>query len=90
MFALPLIGFGIILLLNKRKTVIISTKIKRFVLFDLTYAWLIINGFLIAYGLGIITKISKLNAIDYGGLIFGILYILVCLGGSYKLFFGKK
>lgn len=90
MFALPLIGFAIILLLNKRKTYIISTKIKRFVLFDLLYGWLIVNGFLIAYGLGIISKITKLSGIDYGGIVFGTLYLLFCLAASYKLFFGAK
>ena len=52
-FLLPLLGFLIIILINKRHPYTISAKIKRFVIMDVLYAWLMINGFLIVYGIAI-------------------------------------
>lgn len=52
---LPAIIFMLVALLNKIGLLSISLKIKRFIFFDLTYGWLAVNGFLVAYGLGITT-----------------------------------
>jgi hypothetical protein len=90
LFALPFLGFVIIMLVNKRQAYSVSTRIKRFVLFDLLYGWLMINGFLIAYGLGITAKLSRLNAFDIGGIVFGAVYLLACFVSSYRLFTRKK
>lgn len=90
MFALPILGFAMIVLINKKRAYSISTKIKRFVLFDLLYSWLMINGFLIAYGLGVTTYLSTFSGVDIGGLVFGSAYLLACFIFSYRLFLKKK
>lgn len=89
-FAIPLLGFIAIMIINKRKSYAISTKIKRFVLFDILYAWLMINGFLIVYGLGITTELPKLTALDIGGIVFGSIYLILCFISSYKLFAKRR
>jgi hypothetical protein len=88
LFLLPVIGFILVIFINKKKPYFISTKIKRFVLFDLLYGWLMVNGFLVAYGLGMISKITILTGVDFVGIIFGVLYLLACFIWTYKLFFG--
>ena len=89
-FFIPLLGFIAIMLINIRKSYVISTKIKRFILFDILYAWLIINGFLIVYGLSLTTKDSKLSALETVGIVFGIVYLLLCFFASFKLFSNNR
>ena len=48
---IPLLLFGIFLLVSKRKPGLIASRTKRFVLYDLSYAWLMVNGFLIIFGM---------------------------------------
>lgn len=60
MFILPIIGFVVAIIINKRKAYFVSTKMKRFILFDLSYGWLIFTGMLVAYGLSITTALTKL------------------------------
>lgn len=87
-FLLPVLGFILVIIINKKKSYFVSTRVKRFVLFDLLYGWMMINGLLIAYGLGLITHKSALKAIDIGGILFGAIYLAICMAASYKLFFG--
>ena len=90
MFALPFLCFGIVIILNKKTAAYISTKVKRFVLFDILYGLLITNAFLIAYGLGIIAQKTSLSAIDIGGIVFGAIYLIVLGIISKKFFVGIK
>lgn len=83
---LPLLGFLIIILINKRHAYAVSAKIKRFVLMDLLYGWLMINGFLIAYGMGITVTEGHITPIGIGGIVFGSLYLIACFIVSWRLF----
>ena len=68
-------------LVNKKRSVLYgSTRV------DLLYGWMMINGLLIAYGLGLITHQSALRTIDVGGILFGSIYLAICLAVSYKLY----
>lgn len=89
-FLLPVLGFILVNIINKKKLYFVSTRVKRFVLFDLVYGWMMVNGLLIAYGLGLITHLSVLRNIDIGGIIFGAIYMSICIIASYKLFFDLK
>lgn len=86
---MPLITFAVIVLINKKKAYCVSTKVKRFALFDLLYCWMMVNGLLIAFGVGSTTYLSPLGGVDIGGMVFGTVYILTCIGFSWRLF-GKK
>lgn len=90
MFLMPFLCFGIVIILNKKTASYISTKVKRFVLFDILYGLFITNGFLIAYGLGIIAHKTTLSAIDIGGIVFGGLYLILLAIISKKFFVGIK
>lgn len=85
---LPLIIFGILQIISKKKPGTIPNRIKRFVLYDLTFAWLVINGFLIAYGLSLIVTTSlEITGLTIGGVIIAVLYILLMAIVSYRSFF---
>ena len=88
MFLIPFLCFGIVIIINKKTAAYISTKVKRFVLFDILYGLLITNAFLIAYGLGIITHKTSLSAIDIGGIVFGAIYLILLGIVSKKFFIG--
>jgi hypothetical protein len=60
------------------------------VIFDLLYGWLMINGFLIVYGLGMTAKLAVLRSVDIGGIVFGMIYIIGCIVLTFKLFTKKK
>jgi hypothetical protein len=90
MFLIPFLCFLVVIILNKKTAAYISTKVKRFVLFDILYGLLITNAFLIAYGLGIIAQKSSISALDIGGIVFGALYFIVLGIISKKFFVGIK
>lgn len=85
-FLLPLLGFLIIILINKRHAYAVSAKIKRFVLMDVLYAWLMINGFFIVYGMAITITKGEITPLGIGGVVFGSLYLLTCFIASWRLF----
>lgn len=72
---MPAIIFFIIVFLNKRAITTITTKTKKFVFYDLTYSWLIVNGILVIYGLAITTSMKVLNGTAIAGIAIGILYL---------------
>jgi len=54
---IPLLIFVFMLVIGKKRPGFSSARIKRFVLYDLSYAWIVVNGFLLAYG----TSLSVTN-----------------------------
>ena len=46
----PALVFLVLLLLTKKRPGLVTNRIKRFVLYDLSYAWLAVNGLLLSYG----------------------------------------
>ena len=46
----PALVFLIMLFVGKKKPGFVTTRIKRFVLYDVSYAWLTVNGLLLSYG----------------------------------------
>ena len=48
--AIPLLIFVVMTVISKKSSVSVPMRIKRFVIYDLTYAWVVANGFLLAYG----------------------------------------
>ena len=66
-------------------------RIKRFVIYDLTYAWVVANGFLLAYGTSLtVTSSNSLSGIDIAGIMVFVLYLLVMSAVSYKSFFKRQ
>ena len=47
---IPLLMFAIFLFISKKKPGLITSRTKRFVLYDISFAWLMINGYLIIFG----------------------------------------
>jgi pheromone shutdown protein TraB len=85
---IPAILFGILMFVGKKKPGTISSKIKRFVLYDITFAWLMINGFLIAYGLSLaITSTGSISGITAGGIVASVLYFIAMIFVSYRSFY---
>ena len=85
---LPLLLFAVLLVISKKRPGSVPNRTKRFVLYDLTYAWLIVNSFLIAYGLSlVITSTSSTNGLTIGGIVIAAVYLLLMIIVSYRSFF---
>jgi hypothetical protein len=85
---LPLFLFAIFLLVSKRKPGLIPSRTKRFILYDLSYAWLMINGYLIIYGMALaITEQNSFTGITAAGIVVGVVYIVIMIILSYRSFF---
>jgi len=48
---LPIILFSLFLCISKTKPGLIASRTKNFILYDISYAWLMVNGFLITFGI---------------------------------------
>jgi hypothetical protein len=46
----PALLFLVLLVIGKKRPGLVTTRVKRFVLYDLSYAWLTVNGLLLSYG----------------------------------------
>lgn len=46
----PAFLFLALLVIGKKRPGLVTTRVKRFVLYDLSYAWLTVNGLLLSYG----------------------------------------
>lgn len=47
---IPAIIFLICLFISKKSPGLITSRTKRFILYDLSYAWMLVNGYLIIFG----------------------------------------
>ena len=89
--AIPLLIFVVMTVISKKSSVSVPMRIKRFVIYDLTYAWVVANGFLLAYGTSLtVTSSNSLSGIDIAGIMVFVLYLLVMSAVSYKSFFKRQ
>lgn len=80
--------FAILLFLSKKKPGLVTSKIKRFVLYDLAYAWITVNGFLLAYGVSLsVTSSNSLSGADIAGILIFVAYLVVMAVVSFRSFF---
>ena len=89
--AIPLLIFVVMTVISKKSSVSVPMRIKRFVIYDLTYAWVVANGFLLAYGTSLtVTSSNSVSGIDIAGIMVFVLYLLVMSAVSYKSFFKRQ
>ena len=89
--AIPLLIFVVMTVISKKSSVSVPMRIKRFVIYDLTYAWVVANGFLLAYGTSLtVTSSNSISGIDIAGIMVFVLYLLVMSAVSYKSFFKRQ
>ena len=89
--AIPLLIFVVMTVISKKSSVSVPMRIKIFVIYDLTYAWVVANGFLLAYGTSLtVTSSNSLSGIDIAGIMVFVLYLLVMSAVSYKSFFKRQ
>jgi len=84
---LPFIGFLIAKLIAKRYNYLITPKVKKFILYDISYSYGVINCFLVMYGLALPIYQYTNTPIQNVSLFFGPLYFLILIFISFRLFF---
>jgi hypothetical protein len=85
-YLLPLIGFLITVIVNKRIQPWVSVRIKKFIIQDLSYSWLLITGFLITYGLSLSVTSSDLSGVSIAGIVISLVYYAIFSFISLKCF----
>lgn len=85
---IPLLMYLILLLVGKKCPGSVTSRTKRFVLYDLTLSWLMVNGFLIMYGFSlVITGGLGFNGVTGAGLVIVLVYLVLMGIAGYRSFF---
>lgn len=86
----PLLIYLIFLLVNKKCPGSVAGRTKRFVLYDLTFSWLMVNGYLIIYGMSLaVTKGDSFSGVTGTGIVLGVVYLVLMCIACYRSFFGS-
>ena len=80
--------FAIFLFISKKKPGLITSRTKRFVLYDISFAWLMINGYLIIFGASkAISEEQSFNGVTAGGIVVTVAYLVFMVIIVYRSFF---
>lgn len=84
----PALLFLLMLIIGKKKPGLVTNRIKRFVLYDLSYAWLTVNGLLLSYGASLcVVSSESLSGIEAAGIVLFVGFLVGMAIVSYKSFF---
>lgn len=84
----PLMLYLVFLLAGKRCPGSVTGRTKRFALYDLTFSWLMINGYLITYGVSLaVTEGLSFSGATAAGVVLAAIYLIVMCVICYRSFF---
>ena len=88
---LPIILFSLFLCISKTKPGLIASRTKNFILYDISYAWLMVNGFLITFGISkSISEQTGFTGVTAAGIVVEVIYLVVMSIISYRSFFREE